>query len=172
MATQNLLRFLLLVMLMMRIVLATVCWWFGSWGLVKKLNFCSDFEHKVWSRFWSWSSDKILMLGQDSDDEIWSRFVFELVTWFKEVTLVYQGLQAELNLRVRCAFGNVFCYLVLWRCTDPQCRSKCCVLWTGQHLTFACWEKGFSVYCIPKLCWNSGFFLNLSPNIFFLLKTW
>ena len=23
----------------------------GSWGLVIKLNFCSDFEHKVWSRF-------------------------------------------------------------------------------------------------------------------------
>ena len=27
-----------------------------------KLNFCSDFEHKVWSRFWNWSSGKILNL--------------------------------------------------------------------------------------------------------------
>ena len=48
-----------LLMLMMRIVLATVCCRFRSWGLVKKLNFCSDFEHKVWSRFWNWSSGKI-----------------------------------------------------------------------------------------------------------------
>ena len=46
------------------------CWWWGScWQQfvadfeaevwLKKLNFCSDFEHKVWSRFWSWSSGKI-----------------------------------------------------------------------------------------------------------------
>ena len=40
-------------------VLATICCRFGSWGLFKKLNFCSDFEHKVWSNFLSWSSDKI-----------------------------------------------------------------------------------------------------------------
>ena len=36
--------------------------WFGSWGLVIELNFGSDFEHKVWSRFWSWSSGKIFEL--------------------------------------------------------------------------------------------------------------
>ena len=35
---------------------------FGSWSLVIKLNFCLDFEHKVWSRFWSWSSGEILKL--------------------------------------------------------------------------------------------------------------
>ena len=52
-----------------------------------------------------------LMLGRYSEDEILSRFVFELVTCFKEITLIYQGLQAELNLRVRCAFGSVF---VIW----------------------------------------------------------
>ena len=39
MPTQNLLRLLLLLMLVMRIVLSTVCCRFGSWGLVKKLNF-------------------------------------------------------------------------------------------------------------------------------------
>ena len=49
--TQNLLILLLLLMLMMRIVLAIVCCRFGSWGLFIKLNFCLDFEHKVWSRF-------------------------------------------------------------------------------------------------------------------------
>ena len=35
----------------MRIMLATICCRFETWGFVKKLNFCSDFEHKVWSRF-------------------------------------------------------------------------------------------------------------------------
>ena len=43
----------------MMIVLVTICCRFGSRGLVKKLNVCSDFEQKVWSRFWSWSSGKI-----------------------------------------------------------------------------------------------------------------
>ena len=60
----------------MMIVLATVCCIFGSWGLVKKQNFCSDFEHKVWSRFWSWSSGKILKLkfGKYFGAEAWLRF--------------------------------------------------------------------------------------------------
>ena len=53
MPTQNLLRLLLLLMLVMRIVLASVCSRLGSWGLVIKLNFLSDFEHKVWSGFCS-----------------------------------------------------------------------------------------------------------------------
>ena len=106
MPTQNLLRLLLLLMLIMRIVLATVCCILGSWCLVIKPNFCSDFEHKVWSRFWSLSSGKIwgwpvffcwsfgevmklkawsfyfmerLMFGWDFEDEVGSRFVFELV---------------------------------------------------------------------------------------------
>ena len=48
MPTQNLLKSLLLLMMM---VLATICCRFETWGFVKKLNFCSDFEHKVWSRF-------------------------------------------------------------------------------------------------------------------------
>ena len=61
MPTQNLLRLLLLLMLMLRIMLATTCW-FGSWRLIIKQNFCSDFEHKVWSRLWSWSSGKIWMV--------------------------------------------------------------------------------------------------------------
>ena len=53
--TKNLLRLLLLIML------AKVCW-FGSWRLVMKLNFCSVFEHKGWSRFRSWSLGEILKL--------------------------------------------------------------------------------------------------------------
>ena len=57
-------------MLMMRIVLATVCWRFASWGFDIKVTFCSDFEHKIWSRFWSW----LLMFGWDFVVDSWSRF--------------------------------------------------------------------------------------------------
>ena len=54
MPTKNLLRLLLLLML----VLATVCRRFGSWGLLTKLNFCSDFEQ----------------FGQDFEVEVQARF--------------------------------------------------------------------------------------------------
>ena len=84
MPTQNLLRLLLMLMLILRIMLATVCYRFGSWRLVLKLNFCSDFEHKGWSRFWSWSSGKIwscslfsilpLMFCRGYEVKSWSRF--------------------------------------------------------------------------------------------------
>ena len=78
MPTQNLLRLLLLLMLVTRIVLATICGRFRSWGLVKKLNFCSDFEHKVWSRFRSWSKG-----------EIWSWSLVSSFCWcFVEVILI------------------------------------------------------------------------------------
>ena len=36
-----------LLMLMMWIVLATVCWRLGRWGLIIKLKFCANFEQKV-----------------------------------------------------------------------------------------------------------------------------
>ena len=59
----------------MRIVLATICCTFGSWGLVKKLNFCSNFEHKqdfevkaqarfeagVWWVFFCWCFVEIML---------------------------------------------------------------------------------------------------------------
>ena len=96
--SQNLLRLLRLLMLVMRIVLATVCCRFGSWGWVIKLNFCSDFEHfgqdfdvEVQARFWNWSFFSILLLmfgwgyqvgsGQDfkfkfsRDTEVWLIFI-------------------------------------------------------------------------------------------------
>ena len=44
--------------LVMRIVLAIVCCRFGSWRLLLKLHFCSDFKPKGWSR----SSGKTLKL--------------------------------------------------------------------------------------------------------------
>ena len=83
--TQNLLRLALLLMLMMKIVLATVCCILGSWGLVIKPNFCSDFEHKVWSRFWCWSSGKIFRLafGQyfaaDVLQRLWNWILVEML---------------------------------------------------------------------------------------------
>ena len=85
MATQNLLRLLLLLILMMRVVLATVCCRFGSWSLVIKLNYCSDFEHKVWSRFWSWSWGEILKLkfghyfATDDWLTLWSWILVEIL---------------------------------------------------------------------------------------------
>ena len=81
---QNLLRLLLMLMLMLRIMLATVCYRFGSLRFVLKLNFCSDFEHKVGqdsevevqARFWSWSLFIILplMFCRGYEVESWSRF--------------------------------------------------------------------------------------------------
>ena len=53
---------LLLLMLMMRIVLATVWCILGSWSLVIKPNFCSDFEHKVCLRLWNRNSGKTFKL--------------------------------------------------------------------------------------------------------------
>ena len=107
--TQNLLRLALLLMLMMKIVLATVCCILGSWGLVIKPNFCSDFEHKVWSRFWCWSSGKIfrLVFGQyfaaDVLQRLWSWILVEmlklgLVFWIPSlVELVMFSWDFEVN---------------------------------------------------------------------------
>ena len=107
--TQNLLRLALLLMLMMRIVLATVCCILESWGLVIKPNFCSDFEHKVWSRFWCWSSGKIFRLafGQyfaaDVLQRLWSWILVEmlkvgLVFWIPSlVELVMFSWDFEVN---------------------------------------------------------------------------
>ena len=85
----KMLRLLLLLMLVMRIVLATVCSRFGSWGSVIKHNFCLDFEHKIWSRFWSRNSGEIwnwswclvevtqLDLGHDSEARFGQDFKFK-----------------------------------------------------------------------------------------------
>ena len=132
--TQNLrLRLLLLLMLIMRIALATVCCRFGRRGLVIALNFCSDFEHKVCSRFWSWSSGEILRMkfGQYFAADVWFRlrswiyfkilklglvknlglglveilmFFFDILKFDKDLC---KNLWYELNPRVRCVFGNV-----------------------------------------------------------------
>ena len=96
MATQNLLKLLLLLKVMMRNVSTTVWCRFGRWTLVIKFSFCSDFEDKVsrfvqdfevdvQARFWSWSLVIILllMLGCGYEVHSWSRFWFGLVKIFK-----------------------------------------------------------------------------------------
>ena len=64
MATQDLLKLLLLLKLMMRNMLTTVRCRFGRLTLVIKLSFCPDFEMRFQGllRFWSWCSGKILKL--------------------------------------------------------------------------------------------------------------
>ena len=95
-ATQNLLKLLLWLMLMMRNVSTTVWCRFGRLTLVIKLSFCSDFEDKVsrfvqdfevdvQARFWRWTLVIILllMLGCGYEVNSWSRFWFGLVKIFK-----------------------------------------------------------------------------------------
>ena len=66
-------------------------------GLVIKQNFCLDFEHKVWSRFWNWSSGKI-----------WGWPVF--FCWsFVEV------MKLNLSQDSEARFGQNFKAYVLWR---------------------------------------------------------
>ena len=110
MPTQNLLRLLLLLMLVMRIVLITGCCRFGSWGLVIKLTFCSDFEHTVWSRFFNWSSGKILKLkfGQSFAADGWLRL------WS---LILVEILKLELVKILKLKFGHYFAtdaWLWLW----------------------------------------------------------
>ena len=132
MPTQNLLRLLLLLMLVMRIVLASVCSRLGSWGLVIKLNFLSDFEHKVWSRFCSWESGEILKLkfGQYFAADVWLRLRSLILVKILKLGLVKilslhlvkmlmfgWGFEVDawstfwgwsLINQVHCAFGNVY----------------------------------------------------------------
>ena len=85
MATQNLLKLLLLLMLMMRIVLATVYCRFGRWGLVIKqiffrywsqglikivnMKFKLDFEAGVWFIFCIWCFVEVMKLNLGRDSE-------------------------------------------------------------------------------------------------------
>ena len=67
-----------------------------SWNLKfgRKLNFCSDFEHKVWSRFWTrfWilSLVEMLMFGWNFEVDAWSRFwrwnLIKICVWIRDIT--------------------------------------------------------------------------------------
>ena len=82
-----------------------------------KAKFCSDFEHKVWPRVWSWSSSETF------ETEVWSVFCcwglvrlwseclverFSILEFDQDLCKNLFLWWAELNPRVRCAFGNVY----------------------------------------------------------------
>ena len=128
MPTQNLLRLLLLLVLMLSIMLATVCYWFGSWRLVLKLNFCSEFEHKGWSRFWSWSLFSILplMFCRGYELESWSRFCNYVWSRFWSLSAMERlmfGWDFEVEIWSRIVFEFVIWNqhsgpLCLWQCFE------------------------------------------------------
>ena len=111
MSTQNLrLRLLRLLMLVMRIVLATVCCKFWSWGLVKKLNFFVQtlstrfgqyFEIEAQAILWCWSLVDILMLNQHC--------------WCFVETLKLSLVKVEVKLRFwRWSFNNILMVMFVW----------------------------------------------------------
>ena len=93
-ANSNLLRLLLFLMLMLRIMLATICYRFGSWRLVLKLNFFrlraqglvkilklkfrQDFETGACSAFCRWCFVEVmkLNLGRYSEARLGQDFEF------------------------------------------------------------------------------------------------
>ena len=101
----------------MSIVLATICCRFWSWGLIKKLNFCFDFEHKGWSRFWSWSSARFWN---------WSLFsILPLMFWrgYEVESLLILLPLLMLMMRtvlttVCCRFGSWWLFIKLNFCSD------------------------------------------------------
>ena len=112
----------------MMIVLVTICCRFGSRGLVKNLNVCSDFEQKVWSRFWSWSSGKIwswslvssflLMFCRMLNPRwilVWSLFCCWCFMWLWNsilVKILKLGLVKILKLKF---YGEADVWLRFWR---------------------------------------------------------
>ena len=122
MPTQNLLRLLLLLMLIVRIMLATVCYRFGSWRLVLNLNFFhtlstrvgQNFEAGICSAFcrWCFVKDMKLNLGRYSEARFGQDFNFKFAwdqdlcknLWYDLKKLLWW---TEVNPRACCAFGNV-----------------------------------------------------------------
>ena len=144
-------------MLMLRIMLATVCW-FGSWRLVIKLNFFQtmstrvgqDFEVGVQARFWSWS----LNLGRDSEAGFGQDFEFYICRWcFVEVRswilveILKLGLVKILNFKFSGDADVWLRFLVdaesrFWRWNSI----KICV-WTC-NMTLARWTQPSGPLCL------------------------
>ena len=143
MPTQNLLRLLLLLMLMPRYVLTIVWCRFRSWSLVIQSNFCLDFEHKVWSKFWTWSSGKILRLkssqyfAADPCLRLWRVFLVEIMKLrlVKILKFKFNGY-ADIWLRFRSS-----CLVEIMKMKSDQdlfenlCYDKKKLLWYKQNWT-------------------------------------
>ena len=146
MPTQNLLRLLLLLVLILR-----------SWSLVMKTNFCPDFARKILAKdfeaevksiFCCWplvaimkiilGRDSEAMFGQDFEDEIWSRFVWELVIWPKEVTLVTRTQPSgplclwQCFFLILCLFSYVY-YLARWTSVLFGGERDFCLWWSQKQ---------------------------------------
>ena len=87
-----------------------------------KLNFCSDWEHKVWSRFRIWSSGEILKLkfGQYFAADVW----LKLWSWIL-VMILNLGLVKILSLSLDevLKFGwdfEVNAYSIFWNWNFTQ----------------------------------------------------
>ena len=133
MATQNLLKLLLLLKLMMRNVSTTV--WLQIW----KVNFGHKIKFlfglwgqgfKVCSRFWSWCSGKILKLkfghyfAADAWLWLWSSFLVEILVWFGQDfilsfdEMVMFGWDFEVGARSR--FWRCLIKICVWTCDMTQ----------------------------------------------------
>ena len=95
-------HWLCLSLMMMRIVLATVCCRFGSWGLIIKLNFCSDFEHKVLST----ENYMILILTTICAGEDWDRHCAEDACGDRPSSSASSSLLFDMTLKVK-ALTNI-----------------------------------------------------------------
>ena len=144
---------------MMRIVLATICSRFGSWGLVKKLNFCSDFEHKVWSRFRSWSKG-----------EIWSWSLVSFFCWcFVEVIWILVEI-------LKLGLANIFKFNFSRDVWDFEVDT-CSRFWSmkfDQDLCATCDMNSTLGSVVPLAMFLSDILLGLFSQIFSfsILKTW
>ena len=142
----------------MMIVLVPICCRFGSRGLVKKLNVCSDFEQKVWSRFWSWSSGKIwswslvssflLMFCRMLNPRwilVWSLFCCWCFMWLWNsilVKILKLGLVKILKLKF---YGEADVWLRFWRwCLVEILKMKfdqdLCKIWTQPSGPLCFWQ--------------------------------
>ena len=103
---------------------ATVCWRFG---LVIKLNYCSDFEHfgqdfkvEVEARFWSWSLVSILLLMFG-----WG---YEVESWISKYSAGRFGQDSNFRFLSRCWCLVEILKLMLrfWNCD----MFEICELWS------------------------------------------
>ena len=153
---------------MMRNVLATACCRFGSEGLVIKLNFCSDFDHKVWSRFWSWSSGKIwsrslfsillLMFCKGNEVESWSRFWSQVwsISWILSLVEILVFADVEI---LKLVLGQYSDRTGSDRGQTHYGKSQYCFLflWTFS-LAFVTWTLWYSVI-------KNTFIVNISVSL-------
>ena len=179
----------------MRIVLATICCRFRSWGLVKQCSyFCSYFEHKVSSRFWSsgkiwsWSlgSFSLLMFCRGYEIESWSRFGQDFEALWSFLWRYWCLVEVEVNAWSRFWRWNLI-KICVWTCDmnstlgsvvplamfSYQCPNSSDRWKSIVYLRFGSWDRRrypcFACLLLLSACLASAFCLD---NIFFLSVFW